>query len=152
MGSPTVRESWPCSKCGAEWPSPMRFCGECGAALEQRRVRRHDGEMRVLSIVFCDLVGSTELSTRLDLEDFRDLIRDYHNACRDAVTAFGGHVIQFLGDGILASFGSHRALEDSTRRAVDAALEMVRLTAGLSSPDGRPVEAKQEFRYFAEKQ
>jgi class 3 adenylate cyclase/tetratricopeptide (TPR) repeat protein len=120
----------------------MRYCGECGAELDPAPVRRRDGEMRVLSIVFCDLVGSTARSARLDPEELRDLVRTYHAGCRAAVEELGGRIIQFLGDGVLATFGSPPVLEDSSRRAVEAALEMVRATARVKSPDGLPVEAR----------
>ena len=120
----------------------MRYCGECGAELDPAPVRRRDGEMRVLSIVFCDLVGSTARSARVDPEDLRDLVRTYHASCRAAVEELGGRIIQFLGDGVLATFGSPPVLEDSSRRAVEAALDMVRATARLKSPDGLPVEAR----------
>lgn len=120
----------------------MRFCGECGSALDVAPGSRHDGELRLLSIVFCDLVGSTQWSTQLDPEDLRNMMRRYHRACSEAVNALGGRVIQFVGDGVLATFGAPPVLEDSTRRAVEAALEMVSVTAHLDAPDGRPLAAR----------
>jgi class 3 adenylate cyclase len=67
--------------------------------------RRSEGERRQLTVLFCDLVGSTELSARLDPEDLREVIRAYQAACVDVVDRFDGHVARFLGDGILAYFG-----------------------------------------------
>jgi len=81
-----------------------------------------DTERRQLTVLFCDLVGSTELSTRLDAEDFGEAIRAYHEAATQVVTRFGGHVAQHLGDGLLVYFGYPQAQEDSAEQAVRAAL------------------------------
>jgi class 3 adenylate cyclase/tetratricopeptide (TPR) repeat protein len=120
----------------------MRFCGACSAALAPAVSRRRDGELRLLTIVFCDLVGSTERSTQLDPEDLRNLIRHYQQACHDAVERLGGRIVNFIGDGVLAAFGAPLAREDSTRRAVDAALDMVAATSQLTWPDGHSLAAR----------
>ncbi len=120
----------------------MQFCGSCSAALAPVPSRHRDGELRLLTIVFCDLVGSTERSTELDPEDLRNLIRRYQQACDDAVDRLGGRIVNFIGDGVLASFGAPLAREDSTRRAVDAALDMVTATGQLTWPDGHPLAAR----------
>jgi class 3 adenylate cyclase len=120
----------------------MRFCGSCSAPLEPELAPRHDGELRLLTIVFCDLVGSTGRSTRLDPEDLRDAIRRYQDACYEAVEHLGGRIVNYLGDGVLAAFGAPMAREDSARRAVDAALDMVAATGTLLAPDGQPLAAR----------
>ena len=139
MGSGDMRS---CPQCGDQWPATMAFCGSCSAALTPATGRRHDGELRLLTIVFCDLVGSTERSTQLDPEDLRDLIRRYQHTCHDAVEHVGGRIVNFIGDGVLAAFGAPLAREDSTRRAVDAALDMVAATGQLTWPDGYPLAAR----------
>ena len=82
------------------------------------------GERRQLTVVFCDLVGSTELGHRLDPEDLRDVLRAYHDACAAAVKRLEGHVAQYLGDGVLIYFGFPIAHEDDVERAVRSALDI----------------------------
>ena len=82
-------------------------------------------------MLFCDLVGSTELSTRLDSEDYGEAIRVYHEAATDVVTRCGGFVAQLLGDGMIVLFGYPEAQEDSAEQAVRAGLEIVRVVADL---------------------
>ena len=88
-------------------------------------VPRDDADRRQLTVMFCDLVGSTALSARLDPEDLRNIIRAYHRVCSDVVTAAGGFVAQYMGDGVLAYFGYPRAHEDDPERAVRAGLALV---------------------------
>ncbi len=90
-------------------------------------------ERRQLTVLFCDLVGSTELSHRLDPEDMRDLMRRYQDAVSGAVNRYEGHVAKFLGDGVLAYFGWPQAHEDQAERAVHAGLDAIARTAGLSA-------------------
>ncbi|MDH4143989.1 MAG: AAA family ATPase, partial [Acidimicrobiia bacterium] len=101
-----------------------------------------DGHLRRLTIVFCDLVGSTELSARLDPEDLRDTIRRYQSVCHEVIDQAGGRICNYLGDGILAYFGAPVPLEDAGRRAVDAALAMVAATGRLTTGDGYPLAAR----------
>src|SRR5207247_7802634 len=84
-----------------------------------------DGERRQLTVLFCDLVGSTELSTRLDPEDFRDLVQAYQRSAGEVVGRFRGHVGKYLGDGLLIYFGWPKAHEDDAERAVRAALALL---------------------------
>lgn len=83
------------------------------------------GERRQLSIVFCDLVGSTALSSRLDPEDLRHIVREFHAAASGTAVRFGGYVAQFLGDGVLLYFGFPQAREDDAERAVRASMAIV---------------------------
>jgi class 3 adenylate cyclase len=102
---------------------------------------REEAERRQLTVLFCDLVGSTELSRRLDIEDYRDLVRSYQSVCAEQVSRFGGHIAQYLGDGLLIYFGYPKAHEDDAQRAVRAALAMVDAVALLDFPSG-PLEVR----------
>ena len=83
--------------------------------------------------MFCDLVGSTALSKRLDPEDMREVIRAYQDACSGAIARYDGFVAKFMGDGILAYFGFPRAHEDDAARAVHAGLEIAEVVARLQT-------------------
>src|SRR5258708_12979128 len=86
--------------------------------------------------MFCDLVGSTALSTRHDPEDLRELIGDYHRAVADTVGRFDGFVAKYMGDGVLVYFGYPRAHEDDAERAVRAGLAGVEAIGKLPSREG----------------
>src|SRR5215831_15384630 len=90
------------------------------ARLVDQPARRRDAERRQLTVMFCDLVGSTALSTRLDPEDLQKIISAYHRYCAEVITKFGGFVARYLGDGVLAYFGYPQAHEDNAERAVRA--------------------------------
>src|SRR5215472_2175906 len=84
-----------------------------------------EAERRQLTVMFCDLVGSTELSARLDPEDLREVIAAYHHAVADVVRTFDGFVARYMGDGVLVYFGCPRAHEDEAERAVRAGLGVI---------------------------
>jgi predicted ATPase/class 3 adenylate cyclase len=84
-----------------------------------------EAERRQLTVMFCDLVGSTELSARLDPEDLREVIAAYHRTAADAVKSFDGFVAKYMGDGVLIYFGYPRAHEDDAERAVRAGLGVI---------------------------
>jgi class 3 adenylate cyclase len=92
---------------------------------------RVDAERRQLTVMFCDLVGSTELSARLDPEDLREVIAAYHRAVAEIVAGFDGFVAKYMGDGVLAYFGYPRAHEDDAERAVRAGLAVVEAVGRL---------------------
>ena len=94
-------------------------------------------ERRQLTVMFCDLIGSTALSARLDPEDMREVIRAYQDACSGAVARYDGFVAKFMGDGVLAYFGFPRAHEEDAERAVRAGLEIAAVVARLET---RPKE------------
>jgi class 3 adenylate cyclase len=94
-----------------------------------------DAERRQLTVMFCDLVGSTALSTRHDPEDLRELIGDYHRAVSETVGRFDGFVAKYMGDGVLIYFGYPQAHEDDAERAVRAGLAVVDAVAGLDLPE-----------------
>ena len=82
--------------------------------------------------MFCDLVGSTELSTRLDPEELQDLMRGFQDRCADAMARFDGYIARYMGDGMLVYFGYPRAHEDDAGRAVRAGLDVVSGMAALN--------------------
>src|SRR5215469_4527971 len=88
-----------------------------------------EAERRQLTVMFCDLVGSTALSARLDPEELRDELRAYQDACSGVVARYDGFVAKFMGDGVLAYFGYPRAHEDDAERAVRAGLEIAAAVA-----------------------
>lgn len=85
-----------------------------------------DAERRQLTVLFCDMVGSSALSERIDPEELRDIISDYRRTCSEIVDRYDGHVAQYLGDGILVYFGFPHAHEDDPQRAAHAALDIVK--------------------------
>jgi class 3 adenylate cyclase len=82
-------------------------------------------ERRQLTVMFCDLVGSTALSTRLDPEELRDIVRAYQQTCAEVIQRHDGYIAQYLGDGLLVYFGYPVAHEDDARRAVRTGLEII---------------------------
>ena len=82
-------------------------------------------ERRQLTIQFCDLVGSTEISSRMDPEDYRELLRVYQETASNVILKYGGYVAQYLGDGLMTFFGYPLAQEDAAERAVRSGLEIV---------------------------
>jgi class 3 adenylate cyclase/predicted ATPase/predicted transcriptional regulator len=97
-----------------------------------------EAERRQVTVMFCDLVASTALSTELDAEDYRDLIRAYQNTCASAVARFDGFVAKLMGDGLLIYFGWPRAHEDDAERAVSAGLGILKAVQSMTAVKGRP--------------
>ncbi len=97
-----------------------------------------DAERRQLTVMFCDLVGSTALSTGMDPEDLRDVIASYQSRCSAAIRRYDGFVAKYMGDGILVYFGYPRAHEDEAERSVRAGLDIVDAMAGLNAATRRP--------------
>jgi class 3 adenylate cyclase len=95
------------------------------APAPERSSAPAEAERRQLTIMFCDLVGSTPLATRFDPEDLRDVIGAYHRAVAEVIARFDGFVAKYMGDGVLAYFGYPRAHEDDAERAVRAGLALV---------------------------
>ena len=90
-------------------------------------------ERRQLTVMFCDLVGSTAVSARLDPEDMREIIRAYQDACSGAIARYDGFIAKFMGDGVLAYFGFPRAHEEDAERAVRAGLDIAAVVAKLDT-------------------
>ena len=137
-----------CAKCGAINEPNEKFCGECGTALAGSEpsapaaspvsTASGRGERRHLTVLFCDLVGSTEIAAQLDPEEWRDLVAAYHRAAAEAITRFGGNVAKYLGDGVMAYFGWPEAHDNDGERAVRAGLAIleaiVKLNQGSTAP------------------
>src|SRR6202034_537611 len=94
---------------------------------------RDEAERRPVTVMFCDLVGSTGLAATLDAEDWRDLVRAYLDNSAEAVAQYGGHVAKRLGDGLMALFGYPRAQENDAERAARAGLEILRALEDLNA-------------------
>lgn len=127
-----------CRTCGRDNPPGKRFCGDCGAPLASgdspersstvatgASAMSPGAERRLLTVMFCDLVDSTVLASRLDPEDLRPVIGEYHKDVATVVRRFDGFVARYMGDGVLAYFGYPQAHEDDAERAVRAGLEIV---------------------------
>lgn len=124
-----------CPGCGFLNPRGHRFCGQCGASLaalarsEWRDKAKLEldsaAERRQVTVMFCDLSGSTALSERLDPEELREVILAYRQVCGDAVARFHGQVARYLGDGIMVHFGYPRASDADATNAIRASLEIV---------------------------
>jgi class 3 adenylate cyclase/predicted ATPase len=157
-----------CASCGFVNEPQDRFCGGCGIALAQPGVKtespepashvseaspprgpgavQDDAERRPLTILFTDLVGSTEMSVRLDPEDLREIIRGYQTSCARVIERFGGFVARYMGDGIMAYFGYPQAHEDDAERAIRAALEVVEAVRSLDADIGAEKGVRLEVR------
>ena len=112
------------------------------------QVRPQDvvGERRHLTVLFSDLVGSTEISARLDPEEFRELVADYHSAAAEAISAFGGYVAKYLGDGVMAYFGWPEAHDNDAERAARAGLAILEGVAALNNRDANSDGVKLSVR------
>src|SRR6516165_11623714 len=97
-------------------------------------LENREPEVRQITVMFCDLVGSTQLSVKLDPEDLQKLIDAYRRECGTAIRRYGGEVARYFGDGVMAFFGWPDAYEDNAPRAVHAALEIVSAVTKISGP------------------
>jgi class 3 adenylate cyclase len=142
-----------CPRCNAEAVPDARFCSQCGLALTPipaastvpgpppaipNPVPPADGERRHLTVLFCDLAGSTAISAGLDPEDWRATVAAYHRAAASAITRFGGHVAKYLGDGVMAFFGYPEAHDNDAERAVRAGLAILDALAQLNESAVHP--------------
>jgi class 3 adenylate cyclase/tetratricopeptide (TPR) repeat protein len=144
-GAPLVTT---CPKCGAINQPEERFCGECGNGLAEAAGPKGveptpiaisaGGERRHLTVLFCDLVGSTEIAARLDPEEWRELMAGYHRAAAEAITRYGGHVAKYLGDGVMAYFGWPEAHENDAERAARAGLAILEEVSKLNQESTNP--------------
>ena len=100
---------------------------QSGVALPASDERRH------LTVLFCDLVGSTEIAAQLDPEEWRDILASYHSAVTEAISRFGGYVAQYLGDGVMAYFGWPEAHDNNAERAAHAGLSIVEIVSKLNA-------------------
>ena len=124
-----------CPSCGGENREGARFCDTCGTALGAPQARTGSEERKVVSVLFCDLVGFTAASETADPEDVRARLRPYHDLLRERIEAFGGTVEKFVGDAVMAVFGAPVAHEDDAERAVRAGLGILERLQGLREDD-----------------
>lgn len=106
------------------------------------RVKSDVAERRQLTVMFCDLVGSTELAQRIDVEDLRSVMRRYQDVVARAVARYEGHVAKFLGDGALVYFGWPQAFEDQAERAVRAGLDALSMIENVKVEVAEPLQAR----------
>jgi class 3 adenylate cyclase/tetratricopeptide (TPR) repeat protein len=120
-----------CPSCGAENPAGFRFCGSCGAALEEAAPARE--VRKTVTILFCDVTGSTALGERLDSESLRRVMERYFTLAREVLERHGGKVEKFIGDAVMAVFGIPAVHEDDALRAARAAHELREELRGLNA-------------------
>ena len=118
-----------CPSCGQTWAPSFRFCGNCGTPLSSDSAPTPSAgvtpeERKVVTVIFADIGGSTEMATRLDPEDLRGVLRPFFDAMVEEIERFGGTVEKFIGDAVMAVFGVPVAHEDDEERAVRAAFAM----------------------------
>jgi class 3 adenylate cyclase/tetratricopeptide (TPR) repeat protein len=122
IGALTHEQPVSCRACGAAVSADALFCSRCGARLDEAVAAP---ERRVVTALFCDLVGSTELAEGTDPEEVDRLLRRYYGLAREAIERHGGTIEKFIGDAVAALFGFPLAHEDDPERAVRAALDIV---------------------------
>ena len=136
-----------CPRCKAENAPVAKFCGECGAPFNSSTKTaaseagpahgsKVSGERRHLTVLFCDLVGSTAIAARLDPEQWRETLAGFHRAATEAITRFDGHVAKYLGDGVMAYFGWPAAHDNDAERAARAGLAILDAIAKLNQQPG----------------
>jgi predicted ATPase/class 3 adenylate cyclase len=124
-----------CPACGKELPGEFPFCPFCTAPLDESEPPPALEERKVVSVLFCDLVGFTAASEQQDPEDVRARIRPYHARLRSEIESYGGTVEKFVGDAVMAVFGAPVAHEDDAERAVRAGLAILEAIAELNEGD-----------------
>ena len=118
---------------GLVWTAEAEVEPESASALPSTEPAGPDAERRQLTVMFCDLVGSTVLSGQLDPEDLREVVRSYQETCSEIIRHHDGHIAQLLGDGLLVYFGYPRAHEDDAHRAVRAGLGILNVMEALNT-------------------
>ena len=152
-----------CARCGVINAADSNFCGGCGASLTQEAQPPNGfiqalpmppgvseapagfiagGERRHLTVLFCDIVGSTSLAKLLDPEDLNEITRRYYDCCAEAIRQFDGLVANYIGDGVMALFGYPRAHEDDAERAIRAALSIIHAVRTANGEGTTPVKVR----------
>jgi class 3 adenylate cyclase/predicted ATPase len=134
-----------CPSCGAENPPDKRFCGDCGTPLDAAAApavpaprEAPIAERRLVTVLFADLVGFTPLSESRDPEEVRELLSRYFDTTRRLIELYGGTVEKFIGDAVMAVWGTPVATEDDAERAVRAGLDLVAAVSALGDEVGAP--------------
>src|SRR5579863_7980938 len=136
-----------CASCGAALTGGEKFCGECGAPSSLTAAPgsapspprpASAAERRLVSVLFADLVGFTTLSQSRDSEEVRELLARYFDTCRRLIELYGGTVEKFIGDAVMAVWGTPTATEDDAERAVRAALDLVAAVSALGDEVAAP--------------
>jgi class 3 adenylate cyclase/tetratricopeptide (TPR) repeat protein len=120
----------------------LRAIGVLAHKVSRESFPQDDAERRQVAVMFCDLVGSTELAHQFDVEDLREVIGTYHRCCARVIKESGGFVARYMGDGVLAYFGYPQAHEDDVERATRAGLALVEAVAKLGVRGGTPLRAR----------
>src|SRR5712692_9627362 len=136
-----------CPQCGFANPPGFAFCGKCATSLQTLDARPRDprptaGERRQLTVMFCDLVGSTALSAQLDPEELREVVQAYQETCAIVIRRYDGHIAQHLGDGLLVYFGYPAAHEDDAQRAVRTGLGILAALQDLNRRIQHPLQVR----------
>ena len=124
-----------CPACGKELPGEFPFCPFCRAPLTEAPAPSLQEERKVVTVLFCDLVGFTAASEAADPEDVRSRIRPYHARLRQEIQRYGGTVEKFIGDAVMAVFGAPVTHEDDAERAVRAGLRILEAISELNEQD-----------------
>ena len=124
-----------CPACGKDLPGEFPFCPFCGAPLSEQSAPSQQEERKIVSVLFCDLVGFTASSETADPEDVRSRLRPYHALLREEIERYGGTVEKFIGDAVMAVFGAPVAHEDDPERAVRASLRILEAIEELNAAD-----------------
>src|SRR5690349_20548577 len=124
-----------CLSCGERCPDRFRVCPICGTPLPATDSAQE--ERKLVTVLFCDLVGFTSRSEQMDIEDVRGTLSPYHRLLRRELERHGGTVEKFIGDAVMALFGALRARDDDAERAVLAALAIQDALAGLRASDAQ---------------
>ena len=137
-----------CDACSAPNAPDSKFCGECGATIGTSAAppvpaaATPSTERRLVSVLFADLVGSTNLAEGRDPEEVRDLLSRYFETARETIERYGGLVEKFIGDAVMAVWGTPAAHEDDAERAVRAALELLEAVETLGADVGADLRAR----------
>ena len=131
-----------CPSCGTENTDRSKFCNECGTLLDTAPVRSVAEERKVVTALFCDLVGFTATSESADPEDVDQMLSAYAVMARAQIESHGGVVEKFIGDAVVGIFGVPAAHEDDPERAVRAGLRIVEGAEELEAVGGAPLRLR----------
>jgi class 3 adenylate cyclase/tetratricopeptide (TPR) repeat protein len=140
VGAPVEHGSRRCASCGEENAARSRFCGSCGARLDDQAAPRE--ERKLVSVLFVDLVGFTARSDGADPEDVRESLQLYHGEAKRRIEQYGGVLEKFIGDAVMAVFGAPVAHGDDAERAVRAGLRVLEGIEELNQEHGLALAAR----------